>query len=268
MTDFLNAFAPWSLSKSDLAAKCPFAFKLRYLDKVPRKEGKEAKIGTAAHRVQELILRGEDPRHALEAALTEMPQLLEEERAVVEDLLPAYTAFYERMLRFKDRYPIKAEYFEQEWAVNRAFEAVPYDSPDAFFRGIVDYALHVEQGYLVVIDHKSGKRKPVSNYANQLDCYAVLGLATFPELTGVHAALHYMKAKELDWHVLRRADEIRKMLKSYTRHLLTERAERLEGYNPKPGPLCKWCDYLQSCPAGNEHLVSAKSLKRSKKTSR
>lgn len=267
MTDFLHSFAPWSLSKSDLAAKCPYAFKLRYLDKVARREGKEAKIGTAAHTVQELILRGEDPRIALQAAFDEMPQLLEEERAVVEELLPAYTAFYERMQRFKDRYPVRAEYFEQEWAVNENFEAVPYDSPEAFFRGIVDYALVTEQNYLIVIDHKSGKRKPVSNYANQLDSYAVLGLAVHPELTGVHAALHYMKAKELDWHTLRRAHEIRSMLKSYTRDFLRKRAEKLEGYPTQTSPLCKWCDYLQNCPTGNEYLVQAKSLKRSKKSS-
>lgn len=265
MPSMLDEHAPWSLSKSDLAAKCPYAFKLRYLDKVARKEGTEAKIGVTAHRAQELVLKGSAPLEATATALAESPNLVHSEISSVESLVGAYGSFYERMQRFKEKWNVVQEFYEQQWAVDRDFNAIDYFDEKAFFRGVVDYAMLTADGYLVVVDHKSGKRRPVDYYSRQLEAYCVLALAHMPDLKGVHGALHFIKTQDIDWHIMRKRDEITGVLRSALREMLKRRADDLAGFEPKPQSLCKWCDYRENCDAGTEHLIATGKLKRPKK---
>lgn len=258
----LNTYAPWSLSKSDLAAKCPKAFKLRYIDKLPRKEGTEAKIGVTAHRALELMLQGGESEQALAQALEEAPLLLSKEIDAVRALYPAMCDFVARMARFKEKHGAVKEFFEESWTLDRNFQPVAWDSPEAFFRGVVDYAILTESGYLVVIDHKSGRRRPVDYYAAQLDAYALLGLAHLPDIKGVHAALHFVKTKDLDWHFLRKESEIRGMLRSALMDMLKRRADMLTEFSASPSTLCKWCDFYAGCEEGTAFVKEQELLRK------
>lgn len=262
----LEQYAPWSISKSDLAGKCPYAFHLRYVAKVKRAEGTHAKVGITAHRAQELILRDKmAPNEALEVAVAESPNLTSGEIAATEELKDAFGAFTLRMDKFKERFGVEEEFYEQKWAITRDYKRTGYEDADAFFRGIVDYAMLTKTGYLVVVDHKSGRQHPVDYYGRQLDAYAILGQAEFPDIKGVHASLHYMKTKDLVWHHLRRTDEINGVLRSAHKEVLARRAEELEGFKPKVNKFCKWCDYLAHCETGQQALIPASKLKRPSK---
>lgn len=258
----LNQFAPWSISKSDLAAKCPYAFYLRYVSRLPRTAGTASKIGTAAHRVQELLLQHKAPREALDEALTEAEDLTHAEIESVEGLLGKMTDFYARIQRFKERTNIVEEFYEQNWAINSKFEAVPDDAPDIFFRGVVDYAMLTAGGYLIVIDHKSGRRHPVEKYAKQLDAYAVLGLAAHPKIHGVHAALHYIATGDIDWHHMRKTPQITKVLRPHMSEYLRTRAAGLQEFAPRVNNLCGWCDYLEHCADGKAAVAAKKEERR------
>ncbi len=261
MTSPFQQFAPWSISKSDLAAKCPFAFKLQYIDNLPRVSGTHARIGTAAHTAQEHVLKHEPPQTALETAFAEEPDLTPKEQKEVIALLPAIEAYYDRMQRYKERKGITVEFFEKKWAINEDFQPVDYYGPDVFFRGAVDHCMLTPDGYLLIIDHKSGRDRGLSYYQKQLDAYAILGMANVPGIKGVQAALHYMKSKNLIWHAMRRTSDIKGMLHPWLVGLLKARAERLEPYAPNPTFLCKWCDHREHCPEGLAY-IEASALKR------
>jgi hypothetical protein len=270
MTSLLDQHAPWSISKSDLAAKCSLAFHLRYSDRLERLEGTEAKIGTAAHTAQEFALKGDDPKVALAKSLAKHTELTSKETEVVESLLSAYAGYAERIKRFKERKGVVEELVEQKWALDRSFKAVPWDDPTVFFRGVVDYAMLTGDGYMLVHDHKSGRERPVSYYQKQLDSYAVLALAQRPDVKGVQGALHFMKTKNIVWHTMRDATSIRNMLQPWLIEMLTQRANKLAQRTPTVSPLCKWCDYRDHCPDGRAFIEAgelAKKAARKKKRS-
>lgn len=261
----LDAHAPWSLSKSDLAAKCTLAFRLRYIDKIRSgSSGTEAKVGVAAHRVQELLLQGVAPRDAIEQTLQEIQDLTSKEVETLRGLLEALIAYAKRIEDYKLRTGVVQELYEQEWAIDRNYQACAYDDPKALFRGIVDHGLLLADDAFVVVDHKSGKQREIDYYQKQLDAYAVLALAHLPQIRGVRAGIHFMKTKQLEWHTTRSRDVIENMLRPWLLHLLTSRAALLETHTANPTPLCGWCDYKDSCVAGSEFLAQREVNKKAK----
>lgn len=241
-------YAPWSHSKSDVAGKCPRSFKFKYIDKLERKEGSAAKVGTAAHAVQERILCGMPPEEALASVLAETPNLTSGEVKKVTGMLPSFIAFEDRMLRFKERFQVVETLLERKWAFNRKAEAVAFDAPDAIYRGVVDVAMVLENRTCVVFDHKSGMRRDITYFATQLDTYAVLALSQYPDLVSVQAGIHYMADRTVDWYVVHTADTIRKRLRPWLKNLLVTRAQGLREFDPRPSKrACQFCDYKHLC---------------------
>lgn len=269
----VDRFAPWSISKSDLAAQCTLAFRFKFIDRIRTESfGEEARIGTAAHRVQELILQGRHPKEAVGTTFEEQSNLTSVEQAKVQELLGAFIAFAERAEKYKRENGVTDELYENKWAVDRSMNAIAYDSKDAFFRGIVDYGMVLDTRGIVIVDHKSGKFKPIEKHQKQLDSYAVLASANLPQIKMVKAGIHYMKTQKLDWHAPRTRDVIDKMLKSWLTRLLTERANRLSVFEPTLTPLCNWCDYKTRCPEGlafaEEWLAKKKEKERGARKTR
>ncbi len=257
-----DKFAPWSLSKSDTAGKCGLAFSLNYVHKTPRTTSEAAQVGVGAHRVQELLLQGSAPLAALAQAFEEMPDLTSVEKDKIRELMPAMQKFCDRIAAYIAKTPIKSIEFEKKWAINRQYAPVEWDDPTAVFRGVLDLVIVQEDGYVIVIDHKTGKRRPVDYYAKQLDAYAVLALSHIPGMKGVKGALHYVKTQDLDWHLMRKSDMVKDMLRGWLMHLLRSRAEGLGTFKAKLGKLCGWCDYRMHCEAfQNQEAEKVKAKK-------
>lgn len=248
-------YSPWSPSKVDLAARCPRAFKYRYVDKIKTdKKGSAAKVGTTAHKAQELSIEGASTKEAFELAITEYAhELTTSEIEQVNSFAPAVEEFGSFLTRFKNKYGVRAIYAEKEWAIDANFNACDYSSKTALIRGIIDLVLLLDNGQAVIIDHKSGKKKPVESYSTQLDTYAILALANNPEIKAVQCAIHFMAHEKVEWYVLRRRDDIQSLLHPWLVSLLNKRATGLEGYNPVVKRwTCGWCDFLKVCPEGNQ----------------
>lgn len=252
----VDLYAPWSPSKSDSAAKCPLAFKKQYIDKLPRVTGSAARTGTVAHRVQELILQDVAPREALERALGENSndaredeRLTTREAETVASLLPALISFSNRIADFGKRKKITAVYAEQKLGIRKDFSPCDFFDQDVFFRGVIDYLIILESGYGVIIDHKSGRVRPVSYYEKQLDAYAVLVRSHYPHLKGTQGALHYMAAETIEWSVMRHTAIVDSMLRPHLLDGLRRRAEGLAGFQPRLSKLCGWCDHRGTCDA-------------------
>jgi hypothetical protein len=247
----LVEFAPWSPSKADLANTCALAFKYRYVEKIKSDtKGSAAKIGTAAHRVQEHVLNGEHSNQAVALTLDEYAaDLTTMEVEKVRSFTPNIEAFKIRLDRLAQKHPVANVFVEKKWAITQDFSPCDWDAPDAMIRGVVDLALELESGQLLIIDHKSGRPWGLSKYMTQLDIYAIFGLAHVSRLKAVQCGVHYISNADLKWADVRKAEYIITVLQPWLLNLLNARTLRLEGFTPTVSRYCSWCDFRNICPA-------------------
>ena len=245
----LSEYTPWSPSKASKATQCPLSFKFNYIDKLPRaRAGEAAIVGTAVHSVQEFVLQGTAIDTALDRAVKEsrtpMTSVEVEKTASFKGQV---LDFAKRIAEFDKKHPIKQMYLEQKWAVDENFKSVPYTSPKAVMRGIVDLALELESGHVVIIDHKSGKKKGIRSYGEQLDIYKVLGLAAFPDAKQIQCAIHFLVDGTIMWDQPNSPSRIREILHPWLRRYLLGCEDGLVGYTERPSFLCGWCDHNEHC---------------------
>jgi len=227
---------------------------LRYIDKIKGgPKGSPAKIGVAAHKVLELAIQGDALNSALEKSLTEyQEELTETEVEDVRALMSNIDSFMQRFSRLTAKHGMQELFVEQTWAITPNFEACAYDDPAAMIRGIVDLAVLLRSGQLLIVDHKSGRPAAVTKYMTQLDVYATMGLSRLPNVTAVQCGVHFLKNEKIDWAAVRTPDYIRTILRPWLLNFLNQRALGLEGYAPSIGRHCAWCDYKQICPAQDQ----------------
>lgn len=246
------AHSPWSPSKASLAGQCPLAFKYRYIDKIPSEtRGSAAKVGVTVHLAQELLLKGSPPRDAIERAITENEQeLTEPEKETVRTFIQNIISFQDKLELFKRKSGVSQMLLEKKWAIDVHFNACSYYAlNEAIVRGIVDLSLFLDCGYVIIIDHKSGRVRPAAYYRTQLDFYAIMALAHFPDAKGVQCALNYLAADKVIWNEPIRSDYIRKTLHPWLLQYLSTKAKHVEEAKPVIGTHCNWCDYKKLCPA-------------------
>ena len=260
------AFAPWSISKADLAYKCPRAFQLKYVTRMPGQSGTAARVGTVIHRELELRLQDTAPRDARAQAAAETPDLTSVEQ---EDLLQfgdAVASYVARVEALRAKSKVVFEGYEVRWGIGIDGEPRPYDGTDGvLFRGSVDHLLVLDTGWAMVVDHKSGKPKPVEDYSKQLDAYAVLTVANRDDVTHVRSGIHHLKVASLDWFPHQRTRQMaQRTLVPWLKDYLLGAATALGDYQVKPQVLCGWCDYKEHCPEGKEFFEAWELSKKAK----
>jgi CRISPR/Cas system-associated exonuclease Cas4 (RecB family) len=130
---------------------------------------------------------------------------------------------------------------EEKLAINKGFQPVPW--AEAWSRGIADLLItQNKQG--VVLDYKTGKRKP----SEQLALYAAFAFAHYPKLEKVTTGFVWLKEKKIDKQTFHK-DEVpviwRELLPKV--HKLESAYER-NSWPARPSGLCKgWCP-VTSCP--------------------
>jgi hypothetical protein len=111
-----------------------------------------------------------------------------------------------------------------------------------WIKAIVD--VHWFEGdVLHVRDFKSGREYP--EHRDQLELYALIGLAHFPEVKRAEYGAIYLDTG----HVSNEGAVLRGNMmdsKVVSWHSKAERMMADETYLPKPGGACKWCDYAKS----------------------
>lgn len=243
-------YAPWSPSKADLAGRCGLAYKFKYVDKLEEAPGGSTAgaIGTAIHRVQELHLSGENITTSLETSLSEN-ELTSVDQEQVKSAATAVRSFSTRIQTFTEKHGVKVKLLEQRWAINKDFEPRDFKDPDVVLRGVVDFGMLTNNDQLVIIDHKSGKPKPISSYGVQLDMYAIMGLAHLPQAKSVQCAIHFVRTEEIEWAPPISPSKIKESLQPWLIHFLNKRAADAEEARPRISYQCSWCGYKPVCPA-------------------
>ncbi len=248
----------WSHSRLACFENCPKQFHFRYVLRLPvDTESIEAFLGKQVHAVLErlhrFVVRGRVP--GLAGVLSRFEQNWQEHFdadririARSEQPVSSYQESGARCLRnyYRRHYPFDAE---ETLGVE---EKVTFqlDAGGRYpVRGVIDRLARAPDGAVEIQDYKTGQRLPpqrVLDEDRQLALYQ-LGLnGRFGPETPVRLVWHYLWFDQVRVST-RDAEQLRK-LESRTRELI-DRIQAEERFEPRPSPLCRWCEFNDRCPA-------------------
>lgn len=244
--------APWSLSKVKCALRCPREFEYRYVSRVPEPEVMpDARIGKAVHQALEGVLLGVPVEEAVARGRGEL--LTDEERRRYDALETAVRSFVGRIDAFRGRRRVRAELVEHRVAVTADLAPTVFHARDAFFRGVWDAAFTYDEGNLAVVDHKTGARRPIDEYQDQLEGYAVLAAAHLAAVRRLWLGVHFVADRALEWAPPLRVDAVRaELAPRLLRHIEEGALAVASGYDLRPSGWCQRCSYRSLCPAGRQ----------------
>ena len=244
--------------------QCPRRWRLRYVERLPDPPGEAALAGSFAHRVLELLMQRDPHERTVEIA-----------KAIARAEWPGVEADPDfRALGFDEtgskHFRWKAwQAIEGLWALEdpkavevRATEHdVEADLGGVPFRGIVD-RLDEEGDGLVVTDYKSGKAPSARFRRGRLD-QVLLYAAAVEQATGempVHARLLYLGQRPVGIKVTREEiDSVVDKLAGTWAAINT--ACDTDEFDPRTGPLCGWCPYVDRCPEGTKEVAKRQAKK-------
>ena len=244
--------------------QCPRRWRLRYVERLPDPPGEAALAGSFAHRVLELLMQRDPHERTVEIA-----------KAIARAEWPGVEADPDfRALGFDEtgskHFRWKAwQAIEGLWALEdpkavdvRATEHdVEADLGGVPFRGIVD-RLDEEGDGLVVTDYKSGKAPSARFRRGRLD-QVLLYAAAVEQATGempVHARLLYLGQRPVGIKVTREEiDSVVDKLAGTWAAINT--ACDTDEFEPRTGPLCGGCPYVDRCPEGTKEVAKRQAKK-------
>jgi CRISPR/Cas system-associated exonuclease Cas4 (RecB family) len=240
--------APWSLSKVKCALRCALEFRYRYVDRIPEPTVEpDARVGKAIHAALEGVLG----RAAVEEVLHKNRQELldDDERDRYDALAAAVRKFVERIAAFRARRRIQKELVEHMVAVDADLKATPFVAKDAFFRGVWDAGFVYDDGNLAVVDHKTGVRRELADYSDQLDGYAILAAANLAHVKKVWLGVHFVADAAMEWTEPVALDDVKGAVALRVVGQIEAAAGAVNGgFAPRPSWYCRRCAYRSICP--------------------
>ena len=111
---------------------------------------------------------------------------------------------------------------------------------DTWIRAKAD-AMYVQDGKLVVIDFKSGKYRVPST--DQVELYAIVGGALYPEVTTVVAEYWYLDTGEVYSREYTQA-ELKALRPKFEKRVAPMYVNTI--WKPTPSTECRWCPYSKT----------------------
>ncbi len=260
----------YSHSRLSTFENCPRKFQYRYILKLPvDSEGIEAFVGKRVHEVLERLYgfaqRGLVPslNRVLERYRIWWDEHFDAARVRIvrtENDAASYRQLGEQCLSnyYRRWYPFDAD----ETLAIEARVLFPLDPAGEYrIQGFVDRVVRSRDGALEIHDYKTGQRVPSQRQLDsdrQLAFYQ-MGLAEkYGDGGPIRLVWHYLLPNQL--RTSSRTPEQLEALRERTIGLI-ERIRVETRYEPKTGPLCRWCEYNDICPASpvREKRASADS---------
>lgn len=238
--------------------QCPRRWRMRYVDRLPDPPGEAALAGSFAHRVLELFMQRSPEERTVEAAKVIAREEWADVEADPDFQALGFDADGAKQFRWKSWLAI-----EGLWALEdpttvevRATEQdLEVDLGGVPFRGIVD-RLDEEGDGLIVTDYKSGKAPSPRYRRGRLDqvlLYAAAVQADTGEMP-VRARLLYLGQRPVGIDVNQsEIDGVVEKLSGTWSAINTACAD--DEFEPRTGPLCGWCPYVDRCPEGTKEVA-------------
>jgi len=250
----------YSHSRLSLFESCPRRYFYRYRAELPpESESIEAFVGKRVHEVLERLYRAAERGRVptLPRVLDRYRQLFDEahddERVRIvrlEETLESYRELGEHCLSnyYYDHYPFDGE---QTLGLEHRldFDLGELASGPVRIRGFVDRVARGRDGALEIHDYKTSARVPSQRALDedgQLALYQIGLTGGRDEQRGVRLIWHFVRRG-----VTRTSTRTAEQLESLRAKLLERVAQVRQEveWATKPGPLCRWCEYREGCPA-------------------
>lgn len=206
--------APWGYSKLETFEKCPQKFAYMFIDKLPQPGSPAMERGSKMHENIESYLNG-----------------------WIKDLIPECQSFKEAIDA------LKTEQFQAEQAIglDKDWNKLPdWFHMATWIRAKAD-AMYVQDNKLVVIDFKSGKYRVPST--DQVELYAIVGGALYPEVVEVFAEYWYLDTGEVYSRSYTQA-ELKELRKKFEKRVAPMYVNT--NWTPQPSMDCRWCPYSKT----------------------
>ena len=204
---------PWSYSRLSTYSECPRQYQYSYVDRLPgfRPQSPAASRGSELHSKAESYLIGD---------------------------LKIYPPEFQRVSAHAMLLKAKGAKAEQKLAVTSTWEPCEYDSPDTYFRSIID-VLYSDEDVLHIQDWKTGQQ--YESHPVQMETYVAIAAAHFPQAKHYATRLIYIDQGIVTPTKVTPPERLKPI-----RMLLDGRikiAEEDTIYPTKAGPGCRWCNY-------------------------
>jgi len=215
---------PYSYSSWSTYNKCAAKYKYSYIDRIPGEApSPQMARGTDLHDAVEKYLLGQ---------LERMPKELHKLNGM----------YMEQIKASYDLYP------EEKWAVDKKWEPVDFDDPNAFMRGVFDLRAERE-GEIKIFEWKTGKM--YDEHADQSHLYATVALTWYETQPKVPVDIRYLDFGTNKTETYSR--DMYKMMKLRWRDRIKQ-IEKDKTFAPNPSYACRWCAYSGQkggpCPVG------------------
>jgi putative RecB family exonuclease len=256
----------YSHSRLSTYENCPRQFKYKYIDQLKVEgEGVEAFVGKRVHEILERLYHhvarhGRPPSlgQVLDRFRQDFSHAWHDKIAIVRAENPR--SFYEdlggRCLEnyYRSFYPFS----HGETVALEARLRIALDT-DGRYRavGIVDRIVKSGVGTFEIHDYKTGGYLPPQRRVDQdrqLALYQIGLEQTYPEVKEVELVWHYL-AFNRTLRSRRSPEALAELRDSIVRLIDTIEAE--SEFAPKPGPLCRWCDFAELCEGAPAEVRSA-----------
>jgi hypothetical protein len=258
ISELARKHAPWSFSKLETAESCPAQFGHKHVSKTaPAPAPSDTKVGIVAHAILERRVQGL-PEAAAKKAASEATPLTTQEQEMLRLLDESMDDFIRRFDAFCKREGVTKVLCEVAWGFTDDYQPVDFFDPRVYFRGKLDLGAVTRDNDLYLIDHKSGRAKPLERdqkKRQQLQAYAVLALPNMPDVAGVRGGIHFMQGDEdlrIQFGKYLPAALLRATYVPWLFGRICDAAENLvEPLQARPAPRwpCAWCGYQASCGA-------------------
>ena len=155
---------------------------------------------------------------------------------------------------------------EVDWGFTDTYTPAEFFGKDVFFRGKLDLGAITRNNDLFLIDHKSGRAKPLARDEKkraQLQAYAALALPNLPDIAGIRGGIHFMQGAEdlrIQFGTYYTAEHVRSKFAPWLFDKINDAAENLvEPLQARPGRRwpCAWCGYQSVCDPYKKMITDA-----------
>ncbi len=244
---------------------CPKKFQFRYVLRIPAEsESIEAFVGKRVHEVLERLYRavGRAELPSLAQVLHRFGLLWDESYdplririARGERSASDYRSLGEQGLTryYRGHYPFDAD---ETLAVEKRFHFHLDGGGRYAVQGIVDRLSRARDGAIQIHDYKTSQRIPSQaalDRDRQLALYQLGVAKVFGAEQPVRLVWHYVMSGQQ--RSSQRSPEALEQVRSHSISLIDKiRAETR--FEPRPSPLCGWCEYQALCPASLSHRAT------------
>lgn len=260
LNEFLLKHAPWSLSKIEALKQCPLKFNYGYINKpapslLTPTDNFDSRVGKAVHKLLEMLILNNSMSQAVASVVREF-KLTTRELEAVEAARPSAEKFFSTFKAFRGQNTEHELLTEKKIAVGFKGEKRPFfdkwGTPNTILlRGVIDVGLvYASKPTAIIIDHKTGKNKGMSHYANQMDFYAFMIKANYPHVTRMIPAIHWVQDGKVEQGSDMDLTRLDVLMDKVVQFMLdvTQNIDASKLNNTKTGILCNWCDYYALCP--------------------